>query len=447
MLLYKYSLQANETGGDILDNREMIQNSIDYIEHNLTAEITAEELADMSGFSLYHYYRLFRSATGMSVKQYILNRRLLNALHEISCGKSMIEAALLYGFDTFAGFYRACKRETGYTPSEFLKRYRAEKPYKIILFKEEHIMLSHKKISAVLKSWELESAEIKDIYHENTGNRNDNAYYIGDEYVLKLTADLGRLKKHIELSNALEGAGLLAASAVTTADGRDHIESDGLYFCLTKRLCGRQLSSAEILKGDLSESRQIGETIARLHIILKDLDIASDEADLYETVINRAMPKVRELITLPDKICGDYISVFGDIRKKLPKQLIHRDPNPGNIITDGEKWGFIDFELSEHNIRIFDICYAATAVLSERFSDSGKAELCKWIKCYKETVRGYDSVSALSKEEKTALPYVVLSNQLICTAWFSETEKFRNIFETNVKMTEWLLENFDELII
>ena len=43
-----------------MDNRTMIQQSLDYIEDNLKAQITAVELSDMAGFSLFHYYRLFQ---------------------------------------------------------------------------------------------------------------------------------------------------------------------------------------------------------------------------------------------------------------------------------------------------------------------------------------------------------------------------------------------------
>ena len=60
-----------------MDIRATIQKSLDYIEENLQAEITAAELADMAGFSLFHYYRLFQQATGLPVMQYILRRRLL----------------------------------------------------------------------------------------------------------------------------------------------------------------------------------------------------------------------------------------------------------------------------------------------------------------------------------------------------------------------------------
>ena len=44
-----------------MDNREIIQNSLDYIEENLKAEITAKDLADLSGYSMFYYYRIFQN--------------------------------------------------------------------------------------------------------------------------------------------------------------------------------------------------------------------------------------------------------------------------------------------------------------------------------------------------------------------------------------------------
>ena len=126
-----------------MENRRVIQNSLNYIEENLKTEITANELADLAGFSLFHYYRLFHTLVGMPIMQYITHRKLLNALYEIGCGSKIIDVALEYGFETHAGFYRAFKREFGYTPSSFLKKFKTKKPYKINLFEEEHIMVSH----------------------------------------------------------------------------------------------------------------------------------------------------------------------------------------------------------------------------------------------------------------------------------------------------------------
>ena len=60
-----------------MDNRVMIQKSLDYIEDNLRTEITAGELTEMAQFPLFHYYRFFQQVTGFPVMQYILRRRLL----------------------------------------------------------------------------------------------------------------------------------------------------------------------------------------------------------------------------------------------------------------------------------------------------------------------------------------------------------------------------------
>ena len=42
-----------------------------------------------------------------------------------------------------------------------------------------------------------------------------------------------------------------------------------------------------------------------------------------------------------------------------------------------------DYELAERNIRIYDPCYAATAILSESFEASNDQKLQKWCKIYK----------------------------------------------------------------
>ena len=75
-----------------MDNRTIIQKSLDYIEENLQTEITAAELAAQAGFSLFHYYRLFQQATGLPVMQYILRRRLLHGVYAISKGSTKIDA-------------------------------------------------------------------------------------------------------------------------------------------------------------------------------------------------------------------------------------------------------------------------------------------------------------------------------------------------------------------
>ena len=84
--------------------------------------------------------------------------------------------------------------------------------------------VTHKKAAQILRCWNLESETITDIYYEGTGNKNEHACYVGDAFVLKYTANLGKLKKHIEVSRALESIGLLSAVPVLTTDGQDYIQ-------------------------------------------------------------------------------------------------------------------------------------------------------------------------------------------------------------------------------
>ena len=421
-----------------MDNREMIQKSLDYIEDNLRTEITAGELAEMAQFSLFHYYRIFQQVTGFPVMQYILRRRLLHGIYAIKQGASKTDAALTFGFDTYAGFYKAFCREFGSTPSDFLKTCRAKRPWRIDIIREECMSITHKKAARILENWNLDREEITDIYDEGTGNKNENAFSIGADHILKYTANFGKLKKHIEVSKALDDIGLLAAAPVPTADGREYVQEGEIYFYLTRRLPGKQMVSHNFGAGD---GRFVGEIIGQLHLALHKIEDFVSEANLLDTVRNWALPKAQAALGLSDTFCRNYLVTFAELYPKLPRQIIHRDPNPGNIICGDDRWGFIDFELAERNVRIYDPCYASTAVLSETF-DQGCG---KWLDIYQDIICGYDSVAHLTAEERKAIPYVLLANQFVCVAWFSEQEKYAEIYEINKKMTCWLLENYERM--
>ena len=171
-----------------------MQKSIDYIEENLKNEIVVHELSSITGFSLFYYYRIFQNTIGMPIMQYVTRRKLLNAIYEIDNGEKMVEVALAYGFETYAGFYKAFRREFLFSPSTYLKKHKVKKPYRVNLFEEKHIMITHKKVVEVLKNWNLDNEKVSDVYYEGTDNRNNHAFYIGNDYVLKFSANLGALK-------------------------------------------------------------------------------------------------------------------------------------------------------------------------------------------------------------------------------------------------------------
>jgi len=220
-----------------------------------------------------------------------------------------------------------------------------------------------------------------------------------------------------------------------------------LYFYVTKRLVGKQLKASTMYLDDyLPKARFIGEVIGQLSLALSKVDATVNESNIYVNAREWAIPTLAEKINLPQEFIKRYEKEFGEIYELLPQQIIHRDPNPGNIILSDDNWGILDFDLSEKNIRIFDPCYAATAILSESFENDNLDKLSQWVVIYKNILYGYDEVAKLSDNEWKAIPFVIITNQFISTAWFSKQEKYKDIYEINKKMTEWMLENFESML-
>jgi AraC family transcriptional regulator len=112
----------------------IIQNSIDYIEENLKEDLTVERIAALTGFSSYHYYRLFNAYVGMPVMQYVRRRRLLHGVNDLANNKRrIIDVAVEYGFDTHGGFSKAFSKEYGCSPSKYISNIDGSIPKKINL--------------------------------------------------------------------------------------------------------------------------------------------------------------------------------------------------------------------------------------------------------------------------------------------------------------------------
>lgn len=75
----------------------MIQNLnklIDYIEENLTGELSLTEIAQQMGISDYHLKRTFSFVAGMTLTEYVKNRRLALANQDLISGKKLPKSHL-----------------------------------------------------------------------------------------------------------------------------------------------------------------------------------------------------------------------------------------------------------------------------------------------------------------------------------------------------------------
>lgn len=91
-----------------------------WIENHLGRAIFLEELAQYSGYSLWHMQKLFKEVTGISLGRYIRERRMAGAIYQLRHSDSAIfDIALDFGFSTQAHFAYMFKKRFGLTPNEF----------------------------------------------------------------------------------------------------------------------------------------------------------------------------------------------------------------------------------------------------------------------------------------------------------------------------------------
>ena len=426
---------------------DAVKSGLAYIEQNLKTTITVNELAGLAGYSVWHYCRLFSQITGLPVAAYICKRRLDRALEEISSGRKAVDAVLEYGFDTYAGFYKAFVKMYGCSPKKYLSIYGGYQPKKSGGF----YMLTKHELREALTNWDIpQDLPLNDIRVMDGTAISGNVWSFGDGYILKAGERVPVLK-NLKIQKALAAEGFTAAVPIKTKSGEEYLDGKQL-FTLTHRIPGEPLNKA----GRFGDSRyqygmKYGRSIAKLHLALAKLeaDIMPNEANLSGQVMDWAMPNVEKQneqwgMGLTDDFFRDYEEFFGTAFDMLPQQLIHRDPNPSNILfSGGDVAGFIDFDLSERNIRLWDPCYCATGILSEwRGVDDIQA---KWPDVLEAILRGYDSVNPLTPEEKQAVFYILCSIQMVCAAYFEGVEEFRELAKTSRDMLPFIAESKERI--
>ncbi len=108
--------------------RQRIGQVIDYIEAYLTEDLSLTDLALVSGFSKFHFARVFKQAVGTTPYRYLMMRRVERAT--IALKKAALKAnpgaiaqiAHEFGFADQSHFTRVFKQVKGTTPKQFLQQ-------------------------------------------------------------------------------------------------------------------------------------------------------------------------------------------------------------------------------------------------------------------------------------------------------------------------------------
>jgi Ser/Thr protein kinase RdoA (MazF antagonist) len=289
-------------------------------------------------------------------------------------------------------------------------------------------------INSILINWGISDETVKQIYH--------SAWQIGDKYVLKIGNNFDRLNRNLSLIKVLAEQNIPVATIVKTVDGADYISKDNTYFFLSKKINGEHIT--DIYGDNYKElAYLIGEIIAKLHIAFRVCQdrIPCHDNDFYNEITGWVIKSFQDkhITSVPTDILNECISELKIIYPKLARQLIHRDIHPGNMLfQDNILTGYIDFDLSQINARIFDLCYMALNFLIGNTEDLNKTE--KWFKMLHNVIDGYSSIIMLTNEEKIAIPTTMIAIEMLFVAYFTNQNN-KECADEAAKMLMWLWEN------
>ena len=100
-----------------------MQNALNYIEAHLDQPLTITDIARQAACSPYYFQRIFRILCGMTAGEYIRGRRLsLAGEYLTDPNNKVIDAALLFGYESAESFSRAFSAFHGISPSQARKQ-------------------------------------------------------------------------------------------------------------------------------------------------------------------------------------------------------------------------------------------------------------------------------------------------------------------------------------
>ena len=256
----------------------------------------------------------------------------------------------------------------------------------------------------VLKHWGLSKVTITEL-HKSAHN---STWDVGGKYVLKHNPDTKQLDHAIYLANRLLSEGVPLAAYIKTLNG-EYTTPDGAY-CLMEKLKGAHV----VFYDNPRAIQELGRGLARLHAALSNIEpeIQCNDSNLLDDWYSWIKPK---LVDVNDEVIEQTEARLNDLYKQLPRQLIHRDVHSHNVLFDnGVISGWLDFDLNQVNIRIFDLAYLLAGLLIGKTGTSTDVE--SWKTLYRDLLMGYNKINKLTDVEVEMLPVMMTAIELLFVA-------------------------------
>lgn len=121
--LMNHHLSWALSSGEADEMGRAIQRSVDYIGRNYAAELKLCDIAGPSGYSESHFCRCFKRVMGYSPFDYLNRYRVVKAAERlVNTGESVTAIALTCGFENISYFNRVFRKHMSMAPGEYRKK-------------------------------------------------------------------------------------------------------------------------------------------------------------------------------------------------------------------------------------------------------------------------------------------------------------------------------------
>jgi len=98
---------------------KIIIDTMKYIDNNFSKNISLKDISIALNYSSNYISTQFKYHTGMTLRNYILDKRIEDAKKHLLSGKNVSESCVLSGFNDYANFIRSFTKKTGISPGHY----------------------------------------------------------------------------------------------------------------------------------------------------------------------------------------------------------------------------------------------------------------------------------------------------------------------------------------
>lgn len=105
------------------NRHKIIEQTVEYIDNNLTSDLSLEALAGMAKFTPIYFHKLFKASTGKTLHRYVEEKRIKKSINLLlSTDMTLTEISYECGFTSQSYFSYAFKRHMKISPREYAKK-------------------------------------------------------------------------------------------------------------------------------------------------------------------------------------------------------------------------------------------------------------------------------------------------------------------------------------